>query len=149
LRVVSVKLDLQGAKPLPQGYPTDLVSIGDHIRKVRMDRQLSQPDLSEILGTSVDTLCNWEHNRNSPKARYLPAIINFLGYTPRELEPILPRLENPIFKYRTHHNITLKDLAKDLGVDRGTLRKFELGINANNNRVKVELSTFLKKIEAF
>ncbi|MCH8217916.1 MAG: helix-turn-helix transcriptional regulator [Planctomycetes bacterium] len=58
-----------------------MITIGDHLRKKRLDLGLSQPEATR-LGVSDCTLRNWEKNHYSPKTKYLPKIIQFLGYTP-------------------------------------------------------------------
>ena len=40
-------------KPKTKGYPTKLLTIGDHIRKKRMDEGLSQAQLAKKLNTKV------------------------------------------------------------------------------------------------
>ena len=70
---------LRGQKPLPRGYPSALVTIGDHVRKRRRDRGLSQPEAAREIGVHFTTLRGWEDGRRSPAVRHLPAVIRFLG----------------------------------------------------------------------
>tara|TARA_R110002124_G_scaffold283212_3_gene458959 strand:+ start:271 stop:570 length:300 start_codon:yes stop_codon:yes gene_type:complete len=86
LRVISVILVLKDKKPLLKGYPVECHTIGDHIRKVRMDRKLSQGKLSRALNVSVATIANWELNRSKPLEINLSSIIDFLGYVPTQVE---------------------------------------------------------------
>ena len=67
-------------KPLPDGYSIQLQTIGDHLRKARMDRELLQKDVANIIGVSEDTITFWERNRHQPMKKYLPRIMKFLGY---------------------------------------------------------------------
>jgi DNA-binding XRE family transcriptional regulator len=68
----------------PKGYPVQAITIGDHIRKARLDAGLCQKNIAELMGVSICTITNWELNRVEPEVRFLPAIIKFLGYVPFE-----------------------------------------------------------------
>jgi transcriptional regulator with XRE-family HTH domain len=63
-------------------YPGQKVTIGDHIRKARLDRGLLQKQVADILGVGTCSIYNWENNRGEPELRYIPNIIKFLGYIP-------------------------------------------------------------------
>lgn len=73
---------------LPQSYitgsvvriPTQLNTVGDHIRKRRLGRKMLQKEVAEQLGVCEPSVYNWERNASSPEIRYMPAIIQFLGY---------------------------------------------------------------------
>jgi len=73
---------LRCERPKNPAYPTELQTIGDHIRKVRLDRQLSQFQVSTIIGVTNDTITNWELNRNKPRILFLLRIFEFIGYIP-------------------------------------------------------------------
>jgi DNA-binding transcriptional regulator YiaG len=63
-------------------YPRELNTLGYHLRKVRLNRELSQLDVARILRVTTDTVTNWELNRNQPRAKFAKRIISFLGYIP-------------------------------------------------------------------
>jgi len=71
---------LKGCKPLPEAYPTQLETLGDHLRKRRLDLGLLQRQVAEELGIRKGTVYNWESNHRSPQLRFMPRIIEFLGY---------------------------------------------------------------------
>lgn len=73
------KIVLRGQKPRSKAYPTDLLTIGDHIRTVRLDRGLSQSDVANIIGTTTDTITYWEKMRSHPQIRYRSKIHLFFG----------------------------------------------------------------------
>jgi len=56
--------------------------LGDHIRKTRLDRELTQNQVATLIGVATDTVTNWELNRNSPRKGYYSAIYDFLGKVP-------------------------------------------------------------------
>lgn len=65
---------------MPISYAEDPVSIGDHIRKKRLQLKLCQIDVAGICGVSEDRIRNWEKNRSTPQIQFFPRVINFLGY---------------------------------------------------------------------
>jgi DNA-binding XRE family transcriptional regulator len=75
---------------LPQSYntgrvirvPTELNTVGDHIRRKRLDLKMLQREVAEQLGVCEPSLFNWEANTVSPGIECMPAIIRFLGYNP-------------------------------------------------------------------
>ncbi len=70
--------------PLPPdpAYPAELVTVGNHIRKRRLDLKLLQREVAAEIGVSTQTVQYWEAGRHQPAFRHLPAIIRFLGYDP-------------------------------------------------------------------
>lgn len=73
---------LRARRPLPPGYPTALTTVGDHLRKRRLDLGLSFKQAAARLGVHFTTLMNWELRQREPAARFTPAVVRFLGYDP-------------------------------------------------------------------
>lgn len=73
----------------PKGYLVDPKNIGEHLKKRRLDLGLLQIEVAKIIGVTESTIWNWEHGTD-PELRYIPKIIEFLGYVPFECP------ENPI-----------------------------------------------------
>ena len=86
------------------------------------------------------TICNWENNRGEPQLQFIPKIVDFLGYQPPGLK--LSTLGERILQYRYLHGISQKELAKQIGIDQGTLSRVE------RNRGKC-LASVLQKLRAF
>ena len=88
---------LKGIKPERRPYPKELKTYGDHLRKKRLDLNLSQPNDAKIINVTTDSITNWELNRNTPSLKLIPKIISFLGYTPTINENLLKNnnLERP------------------------------------------------------
>lgn len=57
-------------------------ALGDHIKKRRLDRGLTQKKVAEELGVATMTVLNWESNATTPQIHNGPMIILFLGYNP-------------------------------------------------------------------
>ena len=109
---------LKALKPERKPYPKELKTYGDHLRKKRLDLNLSQPQVAKIICVTTDTITNWELNRVTPTISQIPKIISFLKYT-----PILN--ENEIKNYRIQKGISQLELAKILQVDPATLSRIE------------------------
>jgi DNA-binding transcriptional regulator YiaG len=71
------------------------------------------------------TVHNWEVHATQPELRHLPKIIRFLGYNPL---PAAGSLAEQIARHRRTLGLSRRELAKRLGVDPGTLWKWEAGI---------------------
>ena len=71
--------------PIPPdpAYPTELVTVGNRIRKRRLDLGLLQREVAAEIGVDASSVYNWENGRTEPELRHLPAIIRFLGYDPK------------------------------------------------------------------
>ncbi len=120
LRAIVVKIVLRGGKLKPVGYPSNPKTLGEHIKKMRIDKGLFQREVADILNVEVVNIEHWENARNYPMKKYLPRIIDFLGYIPECCEDI-SELQNPIFRYRIERGIS----QKELGVDTGTVIALE------------------------
>ena len=117
-------ISFSARKPLDPAYPVVISTIGDHIRTRRLDLGLYQKDVAERIRVGTETITNWELNRSEPKIRYLPKVIEFLGYVPFSPGESFPeRLK----AYRMVKGLTQRELALELGVDPTTVRKWEAG----------------------
>ena len=115
---------LKGQRPLSRAYPKSLKTIGDHIRKRRLDLSLLQREVAEIIGVDETSVHNWEINKALPMLRCLPAIIAFLGYNPL---PEPTTIAEKLVQYRSIRGIHQDELAKRIGVDPATLARWERG----------------------
>jgi site-specific DNA recombinase len=117
---------------LPQSYsagrviriPTEPQTVGDHIRRRRLDLKMLQREVAEQVGVDTTSVFNWEANTASPEIRYMPAIIEFLGYNP------LPEANGwgeRLARQRTSLGLPQKDAARKIGVDPSTLARWERG----------------------
>ena len=107
----------------PSKIPQILNSIGDHLRKKRLEEHLTQADVAQLLGVNKISIENWENNHNAPKIYALPKIIEFLGYIPFEL--LKESMGDKIKSYRKEHGLSQRKLAKLLSVDQTTIRDWE------------------------
>jgi DNA-binding transcriptional regulator YiaG len=131
-------------KPHPQGYPEQPKTIGEHLKKKRMDLGLYQAEAARLLDVSEDCLCYWENERNKPRLYQYPAIIAFLGYYPFDHE--IATFGGKIRRYKYEHGLSNEKLATLLEVDEGTVANWErnkrLPLARSLNKV---LSVIVKK----
>ena len=66
-------------------YPNQVLTVGDHIRKVRIHANLYHTDVANAVGCGVCSVNNWEMNHSEPELRFIPKIIEFLGYNPKPM----------------------------------------------------------------
>jgi DNA-binding XRE family transcriptional regulator len=62
--------------------PEVLHMLGDHLRKKRIERNMLQQDVANLIGVSEDCVTIWKNNRFQPQIQFYPMIISFLGYYP-------------------------------------------------------------------
>jgi transcriptional regulator with XRE-family HTH domain len=120
------KLTFQVKKPDLRPYPKELKTIGDHLKKRRLDLNMQQKDVASKLKVTICTLRNWERGRSSPRIRHLPKIANFLGYRPQKME-CGGSLGERMIEKRQIMGLSQKRLATEIGVDPCTIRYWEKG----------------------
>ncbi|MDP2886817.1 MAG: helix-turn-helix transcriptional regulator [Ignavibacteria bacterium] len=124
----------------PAKPPTILNTIGDHIKRRRLELGLFQKDVAQILGVDESTVTNWEKNRTTPMLWALPKIIEFLDYDPSFGDP--STLGGRLLRYRKYQGMTQKELSKQIGIDPSTIGRLE------KNRGEC-LPSVLEKVGAF
>ncbi len=112
-------------KPQPDGYPTSLETLGDYIRKERLERGLLQVEVAKVIGVTTDTITNWELNRNTPQIAKVSAIVGFLGYDPFVIQG--DSLIDKIVNYSRKHGVSYKQLARVIGADEGAFMRIIYG----------------------
>jgi len=115
---------LCGRKLKSSKYPKQPNTLGDHIRKRRLDLGLFQKQVAEQIGVSEETIYRWESNESSPQVKFIPAIIKFLGYNPVPL-PDSP-CQRLVF-YRQVRGLSQRNLAKETGIDPKAIELAETG----------------------
>ncbi len=68
---------LKAPKPLSPEYPKQLKKLGDHIKKRRLDRGLTQRQVASIIGVNKGTIGNWEACATQPTDHCISKIIDF------------------------------------------------------------------------
>jgi len=59
-------------------YPKEPKTLGERIRRARMDKNMLIRELAELIGVTPDTVINWEKRGMKPSGKYLQAIESFI-----------------------------------------------------------------------
>ncbi len=110
---------------MPAGYPEQIVTLGDHLRAVRLKRGQHQKHVAEFIGVTVETTLNWEQNYSSPTTACFPKIIEYLGYCPVTEESWGATLGVRTRLHRIHRGLSIKEAAVEIGVDPTSLARWE------------------------
>jgi transcriptional regulator with XRE-family HTH domain len=126
-------VSLKAQKPKSSKYPKELKTLGDHIRKKRLDMGLLQAQVAMRIGVTASTIFNWESGKISSQIHYMPKIIDFLGYNP--LPVPTASVTDKLIVIRKSLGQTQKTFAKRLGVDPTTLARWEQGKRSPSRKV--------------
>ena len=76
----SIKYIVCASRPFtyPDGYPINPKTIGEHMRKKRMDNRLMQSEVANIIGVSEESIWNWENGRTKQSKKNLEIISAFV-----------------------------------------------------------------------
>jgi DNA-binding XRE family transcriptional regulator len=116
---------LKGQRPTNPAYPKSLKTLGDHLRKKRLDLGLLQREVAQKIGTSETSIYNWERGHTAPSINFMPKILSFLGYVPFRIATATQG--EKIKAYRRVLGLSQKALAKQLKIDPTTLARWEKG----------------------
>lgn len=78
LPFVLIKLKCQK----PKGYSENPKTIGEHVRKRRMELGLTLREAGRLMGVTEYTVINWEGGHCEPSVKSSRAIRSFLYYDP-------------------------------------------------------------------
>ncbi|MBN1516297.1 helix-turn-helix domain-containing protein [Candidatus Sumerlaeota bacterium] len=112
------------------------MTLGDHLRKVRLDKGLSQPQTADSLLVSVSAVRSWEANRFQPEVRHVPRILGFLGYNPLPNGPGWPER---LYQARAQLGLTQEQMAKQLGVGHFSYQSWERDIRQPSEKMRALL----------
>jgi transcriptional regulator with XRE-family HTH domain len=120
------RVTLKAKKPQNEGYlayPKELETLGDLIRKRRLELKLTAKELGKILDVDPDTIYGWEYHKCAPNPRRLSEIIKFLGEDPQVL---MRKFYGAVIRaYRMSHGLSQHKLALKLGVSRTAIQQWE------------------------
>ena len=131
-------------KRLPsKKYPTNPQTIGDQLLKRRLDLHLLQKDVAQQLGVTTDCIHLWEKGNSIPQIKYAPKIIAFLDFNPYVVKgkSLGARVKN----YRLVNGLSHKELGKILGMDGGTISRWETGVFIPDSKTQSRLEELLSK----
>ena len=107
--------------------------------------KLLQKDVAARIGVRQATVFSWESNRGFVQIRYIPAIIEFLGYNP--LPPATNCAER-LVRHRTTLGLTQGEAARRIGVDQSTLARWERGEREPAGALAKRAERFLDPVDS-
>ena len=139
---VPIRLKALRVSPFSQEPST----LGEHIKHYRLQRQLTQKQAAKFLGVGAFTVLNWERNKTVPPIQATPAILKFLGYDPFPQPKSLPE---QLLAKRRIMGWSIKEAAREFGVDEGTWSAWESGATVPQGRYRALLDRFLVPYSVF
>jgi len=121
-------------------YDFEPISLGDHIRKKRLQLGLFQREAAQQLGVNPWTILNWEKGRTEPPIASIPAIVQFLGYDPFPEPKTTPQ---HLVARRRETGWSIREAAEAVGVDPGTWGNWERGQIILYRKHRVLVAQFL------
>ena len=140
-----LKVQLNAKKLSPKGYPKEIKNIGDHIRKRRLDLNLTVEKAAQQMQTAHCNIHNWEQHRRRPHISSMPKIIEFLGYVPWKIS--CNTLGQRIATYRRLFGLTQRQFASKIGTDRWAVDSWENDCYKPEKEQLEKLTEFLADID--
>ena len=135
-------LTLKALKPKESDFEPR--TLGEHIRKRRLELGLTQKEAARHLGThSPITVLNWEKEKTQPLVEVILRIIGFLGYNPF---PEPRNLSDRLFAVRRAKGWSIKKAARQLGVDEGTWGEWERKGSIPWKRYRQKVEALLRRM---
>lgn len=126
VRCLVAKCHFRAKKPIRADYPTELKTLGDHLRKFRLDKGLSQSAVGKALRTNENCVSKWENNNKQPDVISAKKIINFMGYFP--FADVYNTLGEQLYYARLITGKTQTQVASIIGSTGATLSRLELNL---------------------
>lgn len=71
-------IELIAYKPKPEDYPSNPVTLGDHLKKKRLDENLSMEQVCKDLNINPSTRLRWENNMIEPRGESVEKLKQYL-----------------------------------------------------------------------
>jgi transcriptional regulator with XRE-family HTH domain len=104
------------------------VSLGEHLKKRRIELRLMQAEVAKQMGEKSSTYANWENGFYAPSRKKLSKIIKFLGFDPFKSagdEPPLRLFGDHLKERRFDLGFSQDTAARHFGVHVTTYRDWE------------------------
>lgn len=129
-------------------------TFGGAVKKQRIEKHMTIKQVADVVGLSVDTLMRIEQNKydlhNTDRLRKLCDILDL--DTQKICSPyqlfLLNNQGEQILKFRKDNNLTQKQLAELLNIDRQAISRYENNINPMPYELWVKFNNLYNKITA-
>jgi transcriptional regulator with XRE-family HTH domain len=108
----------------PSAVLAEPSTVGEHIRRKRLHRGLTQKEAAALIGVDADTVLNWEKGQTVPSSKFFSAIVYFLGYVPL---PQPTTLSERLYYIRYVRGWSIKEASQVLGIHEETWAYWERG----------------------
>jgi transcriptional regulator with XRE-family HTH domain len=125
-------------------YEEDPESLGEHLRRRRLQLGLIQKEVAASLGVTEWGYANWEKGRHTPSTSHYGKVVEFLGYYPH---PAPRTWGQRLRKVRRCFSLSHREAARAIGVDQDTVLKWESGAWEPTIRTRSRLEAFLERHE--
>lgn len=106
-------------------YDFEPKTVGDHIRRRRLMLAITQEEAATRLGVNAWTVHNSETGQPKPEIRFIPALVEFLGYDPEPVDE--GTLAGRLVGKRRELGLSQREAARSLRIDSCTWAGWELG----------------------
>lgn len=62
-----------------------MVALSENVRRLRLQRKMTQKDLADAIGTAIPRICELEKGRTNPTLTTIEALAKALATTPAKL----------------------------------------------------------------
>lgn len=121
------------------------LSIGTNIKRIRLERNLTQEEVASHLGISFQAISKWERGDGYPDIEMLPSLANYLGITVDELLGMSEwdkKEKYDAVNKEWEHNNKIGLNIENVELMRGALKLFP-----NDALLLVQLSTSIEKLD--
>ncbi|MGA8148737.1 MAG: helix-turn-helix transcriptional regulator [Gallionellaceae bacterium] len=140
-----IKVSLKSLRKKPFDFEPQ--TLGEQIKKRRLELDLSQTEAGQMLGVNFYTLLNWEKGRTEPLIDYIPAILVFLGFDPFPKPKTIPER---LFAFRRSKGWSIRDATNEFRVAFATWRDWECGKTILNQKHRELVARLLElSVEEF
>jgi transcriptional regulator with XRE-family HTH domain len=129
---------------LPRGYPTSPSTLGDHLRRRRLDLGQTQRILAARWGVRSETIASWELGRTKPGIQHVPRIVASLQGDPVDHPTTLA---GRLLSIRRRLGLTQAEMAIRLEQDEKQICRWERGQRAPHPAIAGRIEAALRELE--